>query len=57
MIFDCGDEADGVSIGDGGGVDEGDGEGEGGDLVASSGRRLACDKSKKLVWSAQAPIC
>ena len=36
---------------------EGDGDGGGGDLIASSGRRLACDKSKKLVWSAQAPIC
>jgi len=25
-------------------------------LVASSGGRLACDKSKKLVWSAEAPV-
>ena len=44
------DEEDGVNEG------KGEGDGDGGNLVASSGRRLACDKSKKLVWSAQAPI-
>ena len=39
---------------EGDGVGYGDGEGD--NLIASSGRRLACDKSKQLVWSAQAPI-
>ena len=37
--------------------DDGDGGYDAGDdLVAGPGRRLACDKGKKLVWGAQAPV-